>query len=971
MTPIWFRFSLCFAGLTSSWLSQAAVLPIDLKTESATHPVGLDTQQPRLSWRMQADHPGAAQSAYQIEVPGLWDSGKVMSDRSLAIPYSGPALKSVSSYQWRVRIWDEQGNPSAWSAPASWTTGLMRADDWQARWLSPPDAPAATAPPGPERLSVQKATYRTLDGSVSKDVTQTAREWLRTATSALQISPDALGGDPAVGTPKELLLEFTLDGKPGVTSARDFEALHIPRRPSGDLAYWFRRDVTLTAAPKSALFTIHSPAYVELHINGKKVGSDVLSPAVSDLQDRTFTLTYDVAPLLRAGKNTLGVWLGTGWASQKGFRAQLNAVVDGKPVVIGSDAEWLAKPSCYSKIGGQSWGDFGGERIDANFDQPDWSTPEASLQGWLPANVSDTPAAAGTAMHQIAPTNRIGAKIPAVRVTPLADGRYEIDFGTNLTGWLDLKLPHLAANQRVRLYFADRLFPDERHLTPIGELPVQKSQCVSFRRTDGGTNAYQHYNQVSEFISAGNPGERFRHQFNYAGFRYVVVDGLPQAPDAADATALLVESDLPSAASFECSDERINRIHRANVWTLRCLNLGGYAVDCPHRERMGYGDGQVFLEGMMTGFGASTFFEKWFGDWRNAQQPDGSSAYVAPAFTQGGGGPPWPGPIAEGPWQHYQHYGDPKILADGLDHALRYVKFLDAKAVNDVLRDWGGGLTFLGDWVPPGRGMDTGNFPSKEMAELFNNCYRILLWQWVGHSAAVLGRDAVVQESKSRVEAIRKATHAAFYDASNERYVIDEQIYYVMPLITGVTPPELQPKILANFLKCLTVKNQGKLDTGMIGTKYLIKFLDETDRDELILPFYQSPDYPGWGYMIEQGATTLWEQWNGFWSQIHSCFAQADNWLYRGLAGIRPDPAGPGFKQCIIQPSAPGDIRWVKAHHDSPYGRIGVHWQREGKAFQLDVEIPPNTRAMVILPGSTSGKSVGPGKHRFETTLPQ
>lgn len=958
------------ALLSTACAAESTTSLIDLKTEHALQPIGIDTDTPRLSWRMQADRSGASQTAYQIEVAGLWDSGRVASDSSVAIPYGGPKLESSKTYHWRVRVWDEEGKPSPWSPPASWTTGLMHPEDWKADWLTLP-APAPPSPmPGPDRLAIQHASYSSIDGSIRKDVTDAARRWIISNPGPLTVTPDSLGGDPVVGVGKELIVAYTLDGKPGTTSARDFEILHIPRRPSGDLAYWFRRDFQLAAKPDQAQVTVHSPAYFELYLNGRKAGDDVLTPAVSDLPDRTFSVTYDVARLLKAGDNTIGIWLGTGWASTRGFRAQLNAVVAGKPVVITSDAQWLAKPSAYSKIGGQTWGNFGGERVDTEFDQPDWSKPGADLRGWLPAKTSSMPAAAGRVMNQNTPPNRIGATIPATAVTALADGRYEIDFGTNLTGWLKLKLPLLKSGQMVRLYFSDRVFPDGKQTTPAGDIPVQQIHCVNFKRRDGGTNAYQNFNQISEFISAGRPGEQFCHKFNYAGFRYVVVEGLPVAPKNADATAMLVESHLDNTASFECSDARINRIHQANAWTLRCLSLGGYAVDCPHRERMGYGDGQVFLEGMMTGFGAAGFFEKWFGDWRDAQNPDGSSSFIAPAFSQGGGGPPWPGPIAEGPWQHYLHYGDPKVLADNLDHALRYVKFLDAKSTNDILRDWGGGLTFLGDWVPPGRGMDNGNFPSKEMAELFCNCYRVLLWQWVANSAGVLGRSAEVELAMSRIASIRKATHAAFYDAANHRYVADEQIYYVMPLFTGVTPESEQAKVLDAFLKCLNEKNHGKLDTGMLGTKYLVKFLDDTGRDDLVLPFYQSPDYPGWGYMVENGATTLWEQWNGFWSQIHSCFAQADNWLYRGLAGIRPDPSGPGFKKCIIQPSVPGNLTWVKAHHDSPYGRIGVQWKRQDRKFMLNVEIPPNSSATVLLPGSAAPRQAGPGNHRFESMLP-
>jgi alpha-L-rhamnosidase len=209
----------------------------------------------------------------------------------------------------------------------------------------------------------------------------------------------------------------------------------------------------------------------------------------------------------------------------------------------------------------------------------------------------------------------------------------------------------------------------------------------------------------------------------------------------------------------------------------------------------------------------------------------------------------------------------------------------------------------------------------------------------------------------------------AFYDAVNKRYVIDEQIYYAMPLLTGVTPEGERPAVMANLVKCITEKNKGHLDTGMLGTKFLLRFLRDAGRDDLVLQIYQKKDYPGWGYMVEQGATTLWEQWNGFWSQIHSCFASADTWLYQGLAGIRPDPAAPGFKKIIIKPAVVGDLTWVKAHHDSPYGRIVSNWKIEtGNSkietgyWILEITIPPNTTATVHVPAKDASAVTESGK---------
>ena len=718
---------------------------------------------------------------------------------------------------------------------------------------------------------------------------------------------------------------------------------------------WLRGEFNVTGNPESAIVTVHTHSYFELYVNGQKAGDDVLTPAVSDPKTRTFTVTYDVAHLLTPGVNCLGLWMSEGWSDRIAVRAQLDGVAGGVPFTFSTGPAWKSRPSGYSHIGGWSWGNFGGERIEAAAHLPNWSLPGIDTSSWSTVVAATAPA--GPPANHDTPLNRIGEVILAKEITTLAQGRYVIDFGTNLTGWLCLKFPPLSPGQLVRLHFADNVFPDGIQASPIGNISVSTNSCVSFPRIGGGNNLYQTYNQVSEFVSAGGANEEFCHKFNYAGFRYVVIEGLTTAPILADATAMLVESDLEDAGAFESSDPLLNRIHQVNRWTQRCLNLGSYYVDCPHRERMGYGDGQVALQGMMMNFNTANFYSKWAQDWRLAlEKKNEALAYIAPPFEPTGGGPPWPGGIARIPWQHYLHYGNPAILEENIDAARSYCEYLDGRSTNDVLRNWGGGWSFIGDWVAPGRGMDTGNWPNQQMTEFFCNNYRVHLWQLVEKMATALGRTNEAQHARQRAEAISTAVHAAFFDAANNRYVIDEQIYYAFPLMVGLTPAEHRPAVLENLVRCIVQKNNGHLDTGMLGTMVLMEYLNDIGRDDLVLNIYQKKTYPSWGYMVEQGATTLWEQWNGYWSQIHSCFTSADNWLYQGLAGIRPDPAQPGFKKVIIRPAVVGDVTWVNTRHDGPYGRIINHWTRDGANVTLQVTIPPNSTAEVHVPASAVGE---------------
>ncbi len=600
----------------------------NLRCEYLIDPLGIDVAKPSLSWKIEvggqkSEDRGQRQTAYQVlvasseellkkETGDLWDSGKVDSEQSVHVEYAGKALTSRMRCFWKVRVWfrvqDSGVQGSDWSVSALWTMGLLKPDDWKAQWISAQPAPVSNDEM--DKMTVANATYRTLDGRVAVDVTEIMRKELA-KKAPFEVHFKKLGGDPAPNVQKELVVEYVKNGKPGIARAVDFQTLRLAGNP-GKSAPWIRKEFALSSKPDSAHVTVHSPGYFELYTNGIKVGKDVLTPAISNLKLESFSVTYDVSRYLHSGQNCIGLWLGEGWAGGIAVRAQLDAVVEGKPVMIGTDTTWKTRNSGLYKIGCQKWGDFGGERLDARESIPDWSVMGLDTSAWRPVVPVASPSP--TVRSQPSPLNRIGKVIPALAVTALDDGRYEIDFGTALTGWLRLKMPVLQEGTIVRMTSAD----------------VRRDK------------KYQHFKQVSEFISGGKAGEVFENKFNYAGFRYVVIEGLPSAPAKEDATAFLIESDLEEIGAFECSNELFNRIHRVNQWTQRSLNLGGYYVDCPHRERMGYGDGQVAAEGFMTSFRADGFYRKWLGDWRLLQKPSGDLPHTAP-FGGGGGGPGWGG----------------------------------------------------------------------------------------------------------------------------------------------------------------------------------------------------------------------------------------------------------------------------------------------------------------------------------------
>ena len=930
----------------------------NLRCEYRDNPLGIDAEKPRLSWVIEKrdqnagralanpEKPGEAltgmaegnsevrdqkQSAYQVLVAStpellakdqgdLWDSGKVASDQSIQVEYGGKPLESRMLCHWKVRVWlkndttdngqpttdnSSPGQPTAWSQPAGWSMGLLKPDDWQAKWV----------------------------------------------------------------------------------------------KAGGDTSPWLRKEFALTAVPERALAFVNVKGYYELYVNGKKVSDDVLAPAVAVYDKRSLYTTYDISKLLRPGTNCVGVWLGLGLLFPKEIaplaRVQLDMTVGGQRVVVGTDSSWTFSSSTHTETG-WGWNGTGYERIDARLAIAGWNevgctsppaAPGRSL-GWRPVDEYTGPT--GIATAQSCPPSRVTKVIPAVACVALDDHTVEFDFGTNLTGWFHLRLPQMEAGKTVTMHYADKRFQSvDGDDTPTGKVkPALDPKKIE---TAKGPAYYQTNNQRTEFISAGKPGEEFCNKFNYEGFRYVIVQGLPVKPALGDAEALFIESDLEPVGSFECSNALFNRIHQVNLWTIRCLNLGGYMVDCPHRERMGYGDGQNGIDSQIMNLDASAFYGKWAIDWLDAQDPlTGKSAQFAPKNDDPSCWFLWGAMVDVMPWKAYNYYGDRRLLERAYEAMVRYpAKYIDSFYPGGGIQRTGGDSGC--DWVAPNIGMS-----APPGTDLFVNCYRVYLSDLLAKSADVLGRTDEAKRHRARSQELKALINTAYYKTNEKLYDSDRQLSQAMPLLMGVVPDALREPVLKQLEEIVMVKNKGHLDTGMLGTYFLIQSLQEAGRSDLLYTIFNQQDFPGWGYMLSQGATTFWEQWNGSWSQIHSCYVSPGSWFYQGLAGIRPDESGPAFKKIIIKPAVVGDLTWVKCGYDSIHGKIVSNWRRDGDKLTMEVTIPINTTAVVYVPakdaaevtesGKSAGKmagvrflrvqdgaavyAVGSGAYQFQSTLP-
>jgi alpha-L-rhamnosidase len=875
------RFAACLLVAVAMLPGIASISAMDLKNlrcEYRENPLGIDAEKPRLSWVMEdrgrkTDDRGQKQTAYQVLVASseallknnkgdLWDSGKVASDQSIQVEYAGKPLASRMECHWKVRVWlaapklpgeggGKDGKASDWSKPASWSMGLLKPADWQAKWV----------------------------------------------------------------------------------------------KAGGDTSPWLRKEFTLTAVPERALTFVNVKGYYELYVNGRKVSDDVLAPAVSVYDKRSLYTTYDISKLLRPGTNCVGVWLGLGLLFPKEVaplaRVQLDMTVGGQRVVVGTDTSWTFTSSTHTE-GAWGWNGTGYEKIDARLKIAGWNEVGCTAGTWRPVEEYTSPTGIATAQSCL--PNRITKTIPAVACVALDDNTVEFDFGTNLSGWFHLRLPQLEAGKMVTMHYADKRFQShEGDDTPAGKVkPALEPKKIE---TAKGPAYYQTNNQRTEFISAGKAGEEFCNKFNYEGFRYVIVQGLPVKPALGDAEALFIESDLERVGSFECSNALFNRIHQVNLWTIRCLNLGGYMVDCPHRERMGYGDGQNGIDSHIMNLDASAFYGKWAVDWLDVQNPvTGKSAQFAPKNDDPSCWFLWGAMVDVMPWKTYLYYGDRRLLDRAYEAMVRYpAKYIDSFFAGGGIQQTGGDNGC--DWVTPSNGMS-----APPGTELFVNCYRVYLSDLLAKSAEVLGRADEAKRHRARSQELKALIHSAYYKANEKLYDSDRQLSQAMPLLMGVVPDALREPILKQLEEIVMVKNKGHLDTGMLGTYFLFQSLRETGRNDLAFTMANQKTYPSWGYTLSQGATTFGEQWDGYWSQIHACFLNPGGWFYQGLAGILPNESGPGFKKIIIKPAIVGDLTWVKCGYDSIHGRIVSNWKRDGDKLTMDVTIPANTTATVYVP---------------------
>ncbi|MCE1198050.1 MAG: family 78 glycoside hydrolase catalytic domain [Marinilabiliales bacterium] len=706
----------------------------------------------------------------------------------------------------------------------------------------------------------------------------------------------------------------------------------------------FRKTFLLSKPIRSARAYVTGLGFYELSLNGKKSGDHLLSPNQTNYDKRkeekwdekmvgnmTTTVlyeTHDITDLLHPGENVAGILLGNGWYYQED-RFNEKSLWYNTPRTLAQLVIHYADNSWDTLVTDSSWkcakspilsnAIHTGEIYDARLEQPGWDRPGFDDGKWSAAQVVQAPT--GELKAQCSPPDRVVRTIHPLSVTETSKGTYRFDLGEMISGWVRLKVTGQAGSQ-IRMRFIEELGPA--------------------------------YDQSDGYILKGGKEEIWEPRFTWHGFRYVDVTGSSKPLTADNLEGKVVNTDIQPAGTFETSNPLLNKI-LDNYRRTESGNVhGGLPSDCPHRERLGYtGDGQISATAALYNFDMAAFYTKWMRDIADAQNHRNGYVPNTTPYQGGGGGTAWGSALVIIPWNMYLFYGDSQILRKHYAAMKQWIQYLHGALDEEgILRNQG-----LGEWVPP------------ELVVLppdyVNSCYYYENLALMQQIAGVLGELTDKVHFGEWAEAAQTALYKQYYQAGKTTFSVGKQSAAVFPLAFGIAKTEDTGSLFDQLVRQVVTDNKAHFDTGILATPLLLEVLTTMGRHDVAYTLMNQHDYPSFGYMIDKGATTLWETWLGDASHSHPMFGSVCAWFYKYLGGIAPDPAQPGFRNVILHPWPVADLKYVRTSYPSPYGTIRSDWKWEADKLILEVTIPPNSTATVHLPAlspdETRVKVLSPG----------
>ncbi|HEX8984629.1 MAG TPA: glycoside hydrolase family 78 protein [Bryobacteraceae bacterium] len=1015
------------------------IRPEGLRCEYRGNPLGIDERVPRLSWRLVAVKPGSrglAQSAYRVLAASteaglragkgdLWDTGKVRSDASAGVEYAGKPLASGMQVFWKVRVWDQQGRQSGWSGTARWSMGLLSPADWKARWIGVDESPSYEHPDSVYHR-LERAHWisgpadakgpATLRASFAVPVGRPVRRAfvVMVADPRYEFSLNGVSRIRGASSSMPDFLDLTAEIKPGENTVSvsvperaepaapgaligvihvefangeplEFTTASAWKTESGaavrDLGRYgvepwgrvgFKEERALAARMLRKEFNAPSglrraTAYVaglglsELYLNGRKAGDQVLSPGLTDYDKHVQYVTYDVTREVLAGKNAAGLILGNGrfWAPRASSPIGMRSLgypraicqielefANGRKEIVATDASWKLTREGPIRANNE----FDGETYDARREMPGWSKAGFDDSKWEPAQLVQAPA--GAVVAQMAEPLRVVTTLKPVKVTETRPGVFVYDMGQNMVGWCRMKVSG-PAGTLVSLRHAETLTPD-------GSLYLDNLRTAR---------------ALDYYVLKGAGAEVWEPRFTYHGFRYVEVRGYPGKPPLEAIEGRVVHDDMRLIADFKSSNELLNQLHHNILWGVRG-NYRSIPTDCPQRdERQGWlGDRSMVSRSESYLFDIAAFYTKWHRDLVDSQRADGAIPDVSPTFwVIYNDDITWPSTFLLVPSMLREQYGDQRVIKRAYpsmkkwaDHMLTYVK--DDIIAKDTYADW---------CVPPENPkLIHSEDPARRTdGALIATAYFQYMLDLTAGYARIAGREQDASGYEQQAARLRAGFVRKFYHPERANYGNGSQTSSILPLALGITSEADRAKVVAELVRKMDQENLDHVGVGLIGAQWLMRSLSDSGHADLAYRIATQTTYPGWGYMIKQGATTIWELWNGntadpaMNSGNHVMqIGDLGIWMYAYLGGIRPDPRQPGFRKITLRPVTPAGLDFVSTSHDSMYGKIVSNWKREGGSFAWHVTVPPNTTALAYVPAG-EGAAVLESGHAAERAL--
>lgn len=725
-------------------------------------------------------------------------------------------------------------------------------------------------------------------------------------------------------------------------------------------ARYLRKEISITKEVQEATAYIMGLGLYELYIDGKKVGDQVLAPSLTDYTKNVKYNVFDITELLNGKEHALGVVLGNGryYAIRQekpykvknfGFpKLQMQirlTYTDGSQQTIHTDDSW--KGTTDGPI--LSNNEYDGEVYDARKELQDWAKVGYDDGAWRSAEYVQEPG--GTYEAQLNSNMKVMQDLQPVSITAKGEGKYIIDYGQNFAGWVKMRVQGESGTE-VTLRFAESLNDDGT---------LFRDNLRAAKATD-------------VYVLKGGAEEEWEPRFTYHGFRYVEVDGYPGEALTENFIGRLVYDEMETVGSFTSSNALLNQIH-TNAWWGIASNYKSIPVDCPQRnERQAWlGDRPVSAYGENFLFDNANFYFKWLEDIRLSQKEDGAIPDVAPAFWRYySDNMTWPGTYLIIADMLYQQTGDVRVLQDHYPAMKRWMAYMRARYMDEegiITKD------SYGDWCAPPATIEEGRGKSADKKypnPLISTAYYYNLLQVMARFSEHTGNSQDRTGFEEAAAKMKKDFNTQFYDTAGY-YGKNTLTENILAMYFGLVEEENKEKLAQRIVTIIEKENNGHLSTGVVGTQWIMRTLTDMGRSDLAYKLATNITYPSWGYMLENGATTIWELWNGntahprMNSQNHvMMLGDLLVWYYEHLAGIKSQENG--FQTIMMKPELINGLDHVDASYKSLYGAISSSWKRKKDTFEWRIAVPVNAKARVYIPAkgvpfiTEQGKSITENK---------